>query len=315
MKLESTTPLEPFDLLDLGSLLRVCEVELVLLDGNSPRAAMQQQVHDESLLCTLEIGCTARARFMLPLDWCLIGYLHHTDEQASWCHGASLVPGTIVTLTPDGISEIVLSAGTRVTFTLLPYRRLQKKFSELHLGTLDGPGHALALTNGNGRQAVGEAYAHLDTLLEQGHLAVADYDLSALLDTHLRAVLAAGNFDRIVCARSRRARYLILRRAEDYMRMHLRRHIYIQEICDAAGVSERTLRYAFEDLVGISPNRYLSLLRLCMACRSLSAADSSRKSVKAVALSCGLWDLSRFAESYRRVFGELPRDTLMRRSM
>jgi AraC family ethanolamine operon transcriptional activator len=65
----------------------------------------------------------------------------------------------------------------------------------------------------------------------------------------------------------------------------------MNEICDAAGVSERGLRYAFEDLFGTSPNRYLSMLRLCAACRSLSMADSSRRSVKAIALSCGLWDL------------------------
>jgi AraC family ethanolamine operon transcriptional activator len=56
------------------------------------------------------------------------------------------------------------------------------------------------------------------------------------------------------------------------------------------------------------------MLRLCTACRSLSSADAGRRSVKAIALSCGLWDLSRFAENYRRVFGELPRDTLMRQS-
>nr|WP_241895523.1 helix-turn-helix domain-containing protein [Stenotrophomonas maltophilia] len=104
----------------------------------------------------------------------------------------------------------------------------------------------------------------------------------------------------------------IAQRAENFMRLNLRRNIYMNEICDAAGVSERGLRYAFEDLFGTSPNRYLSMLRLCAACRSLSMADSSRRSVKAIALSCGLWDLSRFADNYRKVFGELPRDTLMR---
>lgn len=41
-------------------------------------------------------------------------------------------------------------------------------------------------------------------------------------------------------------------------------------------------------------------------------ADGGRRSVKSIALSCGLWDLSRFADNYRKVFGELPRDTLMR---
>lgn len=96
------------------------------------------------------------------------------------------------------------------------------------------------------------------------------------------------------------------------MLRHLRSDIYVREMCMAAGVSERALRYAFEDLLGISPNRYLSMLRLCTACRSLASSDASRRSVKSVALSCGLWDLSRFADSYRRVFGELPRNTLMR---
>jgi AraC family ethanolamine operon transcriptional activator len=115
-----------------------------------------------------------------------------------------------------------------------------------------------------------------------------------------------------VCSRGRRTHYLILQRAENFMRANLRRDIYLNEMCDAAGVSERALRYVFDDLLGTSPNRYLSMLRLCTACRCLSMADASRRSVKSVALSCGLWDLSRFADNYRRIFGELPRDTLLR---
>ena len=133
-----------------------------------------------------------------------------------------------------------------------------------------------------------------------------------LLHEHVQALLGAGTADRPGCSRARRTHYLIAQRAENFMRLNLRRNIYMNEICDAAGVSERGLRYAFEDLFGTSPNRYLSMLRLCAACRSLSMADSSRRSVKAIALSCGLWDLSRFADNYRKVFGELPRDTLMR---
>ncbi len=58
--------------------------------------------------------------------------------------------------------------------------------------------------------------------------------------------------------------------------------------------------------------RYLSLLRLCVAYRNLVNADASSRSVKSVALSCGMWDLSRFAEHYRQTFGELPRATLSR---
>lgn len=133
-----------------------------------------------------------------------------------------------------------------------------------------------------------------------------------LVEMHWLAARSARAEDLPRYSRGRRTHYLILQRTEHFMRANLRRDIYINEMCNAAGVSERALRYAFDDLLATSPNRYLSLLRLCTACRSLSLADASRRSVKSVALSCGLWDLSRFADNYRRVFGELPRDTLMR---
>ena len=59
-----------------------------------------------------------------------------------------------------------------------------------------------------------------------------------------------------------------------YMRANLRRDIYSQELCQAAGASERGLRYAFDDLLGIPPNRYLAMLRLCTAHRSLVTAEA-----------------------------------------
>jgi AraC family ethanolamine operon transcriptional activator len=133
-----------------------------------------------------------------------------------------------------------------------------------------------------------------------------------LLDEHIRMALSSSSEDRPVASRGRRAHYQVMRRAERFMRANLRRDIYSQELCQAAGASERGLRYAFDDLLGIPPNRYLAMLRLCTAHRSLVTAEAGRRSVKSVALSCGMWDLSRFAEKYRSVFGEQPRETLTR---
>lgn len=303
-----------FDLVNLSGLLRVCEVELVLLDGNGPRAAVHSLVHDEALFCTIKTGFSGRGRFMLPLDWCLIGCIHRTRESASWCHGAPLTDGSLMTLTPDGISEFVLSADSAITLVMVPFKRLRQKFSELHLGDIGAPGLASAHLYLPDDHPLRRYYAALETRIEGGYAAMEGLTLDEVLQHHVRGILDASHFDRAVSGRGRRTHYMILRRAEEFMRMNLRHNIYMNEICDAAGVSERALRYAFDDLLGISPNRYLSMLRLCAACRGLSSADAGRKSVKAIALSCGLWDLSRFAENYRRVFGELPRDTLMRRS-
>jgi AraC family ethanolamine operon transcriptional activator len=52
------------------------------------------------------------------------------------------------------------------------------------------------------------------------------------------------------------------------MRLNLRRNIYMNEICDAAGVSERGLRYAFEDLFGLRP----TVICRCCACALPAAA-------------------------------------------
>lgn len=305
--------LRPVDLATLGGVLRVCDVELVLLDGNGPRAAISSRVHDEALYCTLSTGFQARGRFMLPPDWALLGYIHDTDPDQSWCHGIPLAPGMVITVMPDGISEFALSANTSITLVLMATSRLQRKLTELSLLSTPPSGHALSLFSVGDGSVLARHYAQLRDILDNDDMpALAAQGSASLLHEHVQALLAASPADQPSNTRARRTHYLIVQRAENFMRLNLRRNIYMTEICDAAGVSERGLRYAFDDLFGISPNRYLSMLRLCAACRSLSMADSGRRSVKAIALSCGLWDLSRFADNYRKVFGELPRDTLMR---
>jgi len=307
--------LRSYDLVTLGGVLRVCDLEMVLLDDNGPRAAIHSQVHDEALFCAIRCGFRFRGRFMLPLDWCMVGFVHDGGSRESWCHGTALQAGSVVTVLPDGITEISLSAGSRLTLLLAPIRRLQLKFSEINLRSVTPPGQALATfiagDDAWSRQ-LATRYEHLHRCLASPDDLLRADEVDGLLDAHVQASLGAGAANRPICPRGRRAYYLMLQRAENFMRANMRRDICMEEICEAAGGSERALRYAFEHLLGTSPKRYLSMLRLCAACHGLSMADSSRRSVKAIALSCGLWDLSRFAENYRRVFGELPRDTLMR---
>ncbi len=53
--------LRSIDLATLGGVLRVCDVELLLLDGNGPRAAFASRVHEEALFCSISCGSTAVA--------------------------------------------------------------------------------------------------------------------------------------------------------------------------------------------------------------------------------------------------------------
>lgn len=75
----------------------------------------------------------------------------------------------------------------------------------------------------------------------------------------------------------------------------------VPELCAALHVSRRTLQYAFEDEVGVSPLAYLRSVRLNGVRRLLRNGGAT---VQQAAAHWGYWNLSQFAADYRRQFGE-----------
>ena len=90
-------------------------------------------------------------------------------------------------------------------------------------------------------------------------------------------------------------------------------HVEVGELAAASDVSERTLRNAFKDYFGVSPARYLRLRQLHQAYSALRAADPDEAMVSKILAQHGVWEFGRFAERYRRHFGELPSQTLRRK--
>ena len=62
----------------------------------------------------------------------------------------------------------------------------------------------------------------------------------------------------------------------------------------------------------MSPHRYLWLRRMNLACRALTLADATTKTVTEIANNHGFGELGRFAVAYRKLFGESPSMTLRR---
>jgi transcriptional regulator GlxA family with amidase domain len=85
-------------------------------------------------------------------------------------------------------------------------------------------------------------------------------------------------------------------------------------LCEAAGVSERTLQYAFKEVMGMTPVAYLTRLRLHRVRQTLRAATHRSTTVTAEALRWGFWHFGEFSRAYKGCFGELPSDTLRRKS-
>jgi AraC family ethanolamine operon transcriptional activator len=123
------------------------------------------------------------------------------------------------------------------------------------------------------------------------------------------AVLAASTGgDRTGCWSSNRER--LVRRADDYMRACLGGPLSVLDLCRELGVSERALHYAFQEVRGLSPMAYFKACRLNAVRRELKAAAAGTATVREVARRWGFGHPGEFAAGYRRLFGELPSQTL-----
>ena len=303
--------LEDFDLVTLGGMLGVCEVDLLTLSPVRPRAAVASKTHDGVTYLSAHIDFDVRGSLTVPEDACMLVYLHEAGER-SWCQGIGVEADMAVTLLRGTPTDFMFERGTQLTLVVAPYARFRSRFLASDHADVDMAAQRLRLFAVRSEH-LRRAYRQIAARVESGDAAMGP--IEDLLDEHIRVALASTPEERPVASRGRRAHYQVVRRAERFMRANLRRDIYSQELCQAAGASERGLRYAFDDMLGIPPNRYLAMLRLCTAHRSLVTAEAGRRSVKSVALSCGMWDLSRFAEKYRSVFGEQPRETLTRHNL
>jgi AraC family ethanolamine operon transcriptional activator len=134
-----------------------------------------------------------------------------------------------------------------------------------------------------------------------------------LLEYLLATLGAAHDFEPARGDRTRQARNLIVRTAEDYALAHTGDHLHVSDLCRAAAVSERTLEGAFIEILGLTPMAYLIRLRLHRVREALLEATQGSTTVSAEALNWGFWHFGEFSRAYKDCFGELPSDTLRRK--
>jgi AraC family ethanolamine operon transcriptional activator len=86
--------------------------------------------------------------------------------------------------------------------------------------------------------------------------------------------------------------------------------LFIEDLCRATQVSERTLRNIFHEFFGVGPMRLLKVRQLREIRAALLRADPQRDTVTRIAARFGIWDFSLFARNYKALFGESPSRTL-----
>ncbi|ACK50430.1 transcriptional regulator, AraC family [Methylocella silvestris BL2] len=103
-----------------------------------------------------------------------------------------------------------------------------------------------------------------------------------------------------------------LRRAERYVKSRLSETISIDDLVNASGASMRTLYKVFNTHHNATPMGYVKRIRLEHARRELENIDGSVRTVAEVAMAVGMEHLGNFAADYKKIYHELPSETLRR---
>jgi len=104
----------------------------------------------------------------------------------------------------------------------------------------------------------------------------------------------------------------LVKQAEDYMLAHLDQPLTLKDLCKALNSNSRSMFYGFQEMFGLSPMAYLKIQRLHGVRRLLKAADPTNSSIMAIANQFGFWSSGHFARDYKKMFGELPSQTIKR---
>lgn len=86
--------------------------------------------------------------------------------------------------------------------------------------------------------------------------------------------------------------------------------VTIDSLVKEFNISYKTLENSFKSLFGITPKRFLTLLRLNHARNDLVNAESSTTNISDIATKWGFIHFGRFSQNYKALFNELPSETL-----
>ena len=102
----------------------------------------------------------------------------------------------------------------------------------------------------------------------------------------------------------------LARQATDFIQSHLHQPLTLKDIYQALGISRRTLFNSFENTFGATPIQYLKAQRLQGARKALKKSAPQTITVAQIANQWGYWDAAQFTKAYKKMFGELPSETL-----
>lgn len=219
----------------------------------------------------------------------LLGYVAFGPEARGTVNGVPVRPGMLLAAAPDSEARFVVEPGWESITVLVPpeeidrHRTARRWEGEFRLPSgVETLQASEALVSGLfdwGKRLVETAVERPALFNERETERVAAQ--VELIDSLLATLRQASDLVPNRGDRTRRSRSQIAQRAEAYDLARNGAHLCVSDLCRAAGVSERTLDYAFKEVLGLTPMAYLTRLRLHRVRKALLAATPGTTTVAA----------------------------------
>ena len=221
--------------------------------------------------------------------------IHRMDEIGKVC-GADLIGGSLIVLPVYADAEFTIPPHTSWTAINVPKAHLAKyglKVDTTKLFTLDKKSFF----------QFSQTYSRLEKQLSEGKESqevLQDMILSHFiqtiesLDNKLELRYSDG--------------YLMALNVRDYITEHIDEPVQMYKLCQLTNKSVRTIEITFKQVFNLTVRDYHSCYRLSLVRQTL--IHDKNISVSNAALQYGYFHLGRFSNNYKKLFGELPSQTL-----
>jgi len=315
----AVTVVELTDPTTVGEDIEVLRQELVKLETRPMRARQIYVRLDDSLV--LYQSTNVRLRVRVTSHDRLLTYSVYGPQAGGTLNGMPIVPNLFLAAAPGSQAELVVKAGFESVDILFPSYVLTEHLliRQREENGLVPQGLKLLHTNEvNARRLFDWGKRLADTAAQHPELFNDRKETLVAVQTELLEMLLAALDTTMPPLHTRnhqllQARNSIVRLAEEYALAHIDDRLYVTDLCRAVGVSERTLQYAFQEVLGMSPLAYLTRLRLHRVRKALRMGTYGSTTVSAEALRWGFWHFGDFSRAYKDCFGELPSESLRRK--
>ena len=221
--------------------------------------------------------------------------VHRTDETGKVC-GADLIGGSLIVLPVHADAEFTIPQHTIWTAINVPKKHLEKyglKVTRTQLFTLDKK----TFTHFN------QTYLRIEKQLSEG-IESQKVLQDMILSHFIGAIESLENKLELRYSDG----YMMALNVRDYIIENIVEPLQMYKICQLTNKSVRTIERTFKQVFNLTVREYHSSYRLALVRQTL--IHDKNTSVSNAALKYGYLHLSRFSSNYKKLFKELPSNTL-----